>query len=207
MLALPRYLYSDYLCSQPNIKKRKRIDKQEAGSGRIKWLAKIQAISQSLPWSNTSCLTATCCILLFYFVSILQDSFTNTPDSFEQSNWKEPFKVGQFFVWPQARELISQLKCFQQISEWSVKHPTERILDIDLPLSYGIFDPVRDPCALNVVSFKWDPSRWSRVTTLSRNNTAKLFCHNWTAVKLRQYFYALWVCICKFAPRWKCLNP
>ena len=46
-----------------------------------------------------------------------------------------------------------------QISEWSLKHPTERILDIDLPLSYGVMDLVREPCALNVVSFKWDPSR------------------------------------------------
>jgi len=47
----------------------------------------------------------------------------------------------------------------EQISEWSLKHPAERILDIDLPLSYGIVDPVRDPCNLNVVSFKWDPTR------------------------------------------------
>jgi transcription factor CP2-like protein len=32
----------------------------------------------------------------------------------------------------------------EHISEWSLKHPSERILDIDLPLSYGVIDPIRD---------------------------------------------------------------
>ena len=65
----------------------------------------------------------------------------------------------------------------EQISEWSLKHPAERILDIDLPLSYGIVDPVRDPCNLNVVNFKWDPTRdtgvYVKVNCISTEFTPK----------------------------------
>ena len=28
-----------------------------------------------------------------------------------------------------------------------------------MPLSYGLIDPVRDPCRLNVITFKWDPAQ------------------------------------------------
>lgn len=47
----------------------------------------------------------------------------------------------------------------EQIAEWSNKHPGERIIDVDLPLSYGVVDPVRDPNHLNSLTFKWDPTR------------------------------------------------
>lgn len=47
----------------------------------------------------------------------------------------------------------------EQLAEWRNAHPGERILDLDLPLSYGILDPVQDPNQLNMVSFKWDPTR------------------------------------------------
>jgi transcription factor CP2-like protein len=65
----------------------------------------------------------------------------------------------------------------EQINEWSAKHPGERILDVDLPLSYGVVDPVRDPTRLNVVSFKWDPSRdtgiYIKVNCISTEFTPK----------------------------------
>ncbi len=47
----------------------------------------------------------------------------------------------------------------EQIAEWRAAHPGERILDVDLPLSYGVIDVVQDPAQANVVSFRWDPTR------------------------------------------------
>ncbi len=47
----------------------------------------------------------------------------------------------------------------EQIAEWSSKHPGERIIDVDLPLSYGVLEPYRDNKNINVMSFKWDPTR------------------------------------------------
>ncbi len=47
----------------------------------------------------------------------------------------------------------------EQIAEWSNKHPGERIIDVDLPLSYGVVDPQRDPNSLNSLTFKWDATR------------------------------------------------
>ncbi len=45
----------------------------------------------------------------------------------------------------------------EQIADWRSAHPGERILDIDLPLSYGISTAKGLP--VNVVSFRWDPTR------------------------------------------------
>jgi transcription factor CP2-like protein len=65
----------------------------------------------------------------------------------------------------------------EQIAEWSAKHPGERILDIDLPLSYGVIDPIRDPCNLNMITFKWDPTRdtgiYFKVNCISTEFTPK----------------------------------
>ena len=65
----------------------------------------------------------------------------------------------------------------EQINEWSAKHPGERILDIDIPLSYGVIEPIRDPGRLNVLTFKWDPSRdtgiYIKVNCISTEFTPK----------------------------------
>ena len=47
----------------------------------------------------------------------------------------------------------------QQISAWQASRPGDRILQLDLPLSYGIFDHFQDPNALNVVQLLWDPTK------------------------------------------------
>jgi len=47
----------------------------------------------------------------------------------------------------------------EQIAEWAKTHPNERILEIDMPLSYGIAEVKQDPSNLNTVSFLWDPTR------------------------------------------------
>lgn len=46
-----------------------------------------------------------------------------------------------------------------QIAEWSSKHPGERIIDADMPLSYGITELYKDSSNINCLSFKWDPTR------------------------------------------------
>eukprot|EP00094_Tigriopus_californicus_P000582 TCALIF_00564-PA protein Name:"Similar to Ubp1 Upstream-binding protein 1 (Mus musculus)" AED:0.26 eAED:0.64 QI:0/-1/0/1/-1/1/1/0/921 len=47
----------------------------------------------------------------------------------------------------------------EQILEWKNSHPGERILEIDLPLSFGAIEPEQESMQLNAVSFKWDPTR------------------------------------------------
>ncbi|CAB4066782.1 HARS [Lepeophtheirus salmonis] len=47
----------------------------------------------------------------------------------------------------------------EQIAEWSSTHPGERILDLDIANSYGIFEHSQDSNQLNVLTFKWDPTR------------------------------------------------
>ena len=47
----------------------------------------------------------------------------------------------------------------EQIAEWARTHPNERILEVDLPLSYGIAEVKQDPVNLSTVTFSWDPTR------------------------------------------------
>lgn len=47
----------------------------------------------------------------------------------------------------------------EQIAEWARTHPNERILEIDMPLSYGIAEVKQDPSNLSNVTFSWDPTR------------------------------------------------
>lgn len=47
----------------------------------------------------------------------------------------------------------------QQMSAWQASRPGDKILQLDLPLSYGIFDHFQDPNALNAVQFLWDPTK------------------------------------------------
>ena len=65
----------------------------------------------------------------------------------------------------------------EQIAEWSLKHPGERIIDVDLPLSYGVFETVKDPKSINTLAFKWDPTRdtgiYIKVNCISTEFTPK----------------------------------
>ncbi|XP_035226027.1 transcription factor CP2-like protein 1 isoform X2 [Stegodyphus dumicola] len=47
----------------------------------------------------------------------------------------------------------------EQIKEWQAQRPGERILEIDLPLSYGILEATCCPLNVNVCEFLWDCSR------------------------------------------------
>lgn len=42
---------------------------------------------------------------------------------------------------------------------WVASHPGDSILEVDLPLSYGIFDLNHDAINLNSVEFLWDPTK------------------------------------------------
>ncbi|XP_068119444.1 upstream-binding protein 1-like isoform X2 [Hyperolius riggenbachi] len=51
----------------------------------------------------------------------------------------------------------------QQLESWQLSHPGDRILDIDIPLSVGMIDPLAHPSALNIIEFLWDPSKRASV--------------------------------------------
>lgn len=65
----------------------------------------------------------------------------------------------------------------EQLELWMTTRPGERILDIDIPLSYGLIDVVIDPHRLNSVDFIWDPTKevgiYVRVNCISTEFTAK----------------------------------
>ncbi|RXG58413.1 Upstream-binding protein 1 [Armadillidium vulgare] len=47
----------------------------------------------------------------------------------------------------------------EQMAQWKQMRPGERILEIDVPLSYGISDVIQDVKYLNVCEFNWDPTK------------------------------------------------
>lgn len=47
----------------------------------------------------------------------------------------------------------------EQISSWQKSRPGDRILEVDVPLSYGLFDVGQPGAALNTVHFTWDPTK------------------------------------------------
>lgn len=47
----------------------------------------------------------------------------------------------------------------EQMDAWQKARPGDRILEVDIPLSYGAFDITQPSSALNVVSFVWDPTK------------------------------------------------
>lgn len=65
----------------------------------------------------------------------------------------------------------------EQILNWKQMRPGERILEIDIPLSYGICDIVQDHTHLNACEFVWDPTKetgvFIRVNCISTEFTPK----------------------------------
>jgi transcription factor CP2-like protein len=47
----------------------------------------------------------------------------------------------------------------EQLAAWQQSRPGDRVLEVDVPLSYGACEIVQDPCALNAVEFLWDPTK------------------------------------------------
>lgn len=65
----------------------------------------------------------------------------------------------------------------EQLDSWRQTHPGERIVDIDIPLSYGLVDVKIEPQFLNCVEFVWDPMHdtgiFIKVHCISTEFTAK----------------------------------
>nr|CAG4648116.1 EOG090X0AJ3 [Moina brachiata]SVE93166.1 EOG090X0AJ3 [Moina brachiata] len=65
----------------------------------------------------------------------------------------------------------------EQIAAWRMSRPGDRIVEIDVPLSYGIYDVVQDNANLNVVEFFWDPTKevgvYIKVNCISTEFTPK----------------------------------
>ncbi|CAH0551601.1 unnamed protein product [Brassicogethes aeneus] len=47
----------------------------------------------------------------------------------------------------------------EQMTLWQKARPGDRILEVDVPLSYGAFDIVQPSNALNIINFTWDPTK------------------------------------------------
>lgn len=45
------------------------------------------------------------------------------------------------------------------MTQWREQRPAERILEIDVPLSYGVHDVLLDGNAINRTEFTWDPTK------------------------------------------------
>ncbi|KAK7576071.1 hypothetical protein V9T40_012357 [Parthenolecanium corni] len=65
----------------------------------------------------------------------------------------------------------------EEMRNWQASRPGDRILQLDLPLSYGIFDHFQDPNALNAIQFLWDPTKevgvYIKVNCISTEFTPK----------------------------------
>lgn len=42
---------------------------------------------------------------------------------------------------------------------WQKSRPGDRILEVDVPLSYGAYDITQPSSAINLVQFSWDPTK------------------------------------------------
>ncbi|XP_072260109.1 transcription factor CP2-like protein 1 [Pyxicephalus adspersus] len=107
-------------------------------------------------------------------VKIHEESLTylNQGQSYEirmLSNWKGAAEL------PEGRRLLKsvvrvvfhdrrlQYSERQQLESWQMSHPGDRILDLDVPLSVGVIDPVAHPSTLNTIEFMWDPNKRTSV--------------------------------------------
>ena len=82
----------------------------------------------------------------------------DSPD-FERRKLKNFFCFRQSVVRLCFHERRLQYMEREQIAAWRMSRPGDRIMEIDVPLSYGIYDVVQDNNNLNVVEFVWDPTK------------------------------------------------
>lgn len=45
------------------------------------------------------------------------------------------------------------------MSLWQSSRPGDRIIEVDVPLSYGLREVTQPPAQLNAVHFQWDPTK------------------------------------------------
>ncbi|XP_017786588.1 PREDICTED: transcription factor CP2-like protein 1 isoform X2 [Nicrophorus vespilloides] len=65
----------------------------------------------------------------------------------------------------------------EQMTSWQQSRPGDRILEVDVPLSYGLYDVSQPAGALNTVQFSWDPTKevgaYIKVNCISTEFTPK----------------------------------
>ncbi|XP_059472926.1 transcription factor CP2-like protein 1 [Neocloeon triangulifer] len=65
----------------------------------------------------------------------------------------------------------------EKLAAWRQSRPGDRILELDIPLSYGLWDVVQDLEQLNTVEFSWDPTKevgaYIKVNCISTEFTPK----------------------------------
>ncbi|KAI1302401.1 Transcription factor CP2 [Halotydeus destructor] len=65
----------------------------------------------------------------------------------------------------------------EEVTHWQQNHPRDRMMDVDLPLSYGIFEIQSDPELTNWTEFTWDTLReasvFVRINCISTEFTSK----------------------------------
>lgn len=61
------------------------------------------------------------------------------------------------------------------MSQWKQQRPTERILEVDIPLSYGIMEVTHDLQNINKSEFIWDPTKESGVFVKVLNTSTLLW--------------------------------
>ncbi|XP_069684984.1 upstream-binding protein 1 isoform X2 [Periplaneta americana] len=65
----------------------------------------------------------------------------------------------------------------EQMAAWQASRPGDRIVEVDIPLSYGVYDVVQDQYLLNTVEFLWDPTKevgvYIKVNCISTEFTPK----------------------------------
>ncbi|XP_018903813.2 transcription factor CP2-like protein 1 isoform X2 [Bemisia tabaci] len=65
----------------------------------------------------------------------------------------------------------------EQMANWRATHPSDRLLEVDLPLSYGICDLEQDDKMINTIEFLWDPTNevgvYIKVNCISTEFTPK----------------------------------
>ncbi|GLH16549.1 Transcription factor CP2 [Gryllus bimaculatus] len=65
----------------------------------------------------------------------------------------------------------------EQMAAWQASRPGDRVVEVDVPLSYGLLDIIQDPMQLNAVEFLWDPTKevgvYIKVNCISTEFTPK----------------------------------
>ncbi|KAJ9592419.1 hypothetical protein L9F63_015939, partial [Diploptera punctata] len=65
----------------------------------------------------------------------------------------------------------------EQMAAWQASRPGDRIVEVDIPLSYGVYDVIQDQFLLNTVEFLWDPTKevgvYIKVNCISTEFTPK----------------------------------
>jgi transcription factor CP2-like protein len=76
----------------------------------------------------------------------------------------------------------------EKLAAWRQSRPGDRIVEVDIPLSYGVWDVVQDQAQLNAIEFQWDPTK--EVGVYIKVNS-QLFLYNNVHIRIAVWAYML----------------